>query len=216
MRAARELADRFPDGQLMVDLRGTDDTPPAVSELMVRVLKAFGVPDRDLAKSGPQAHPALYRQILADRRCLLVLDNARDEAQVRPLLPGSGRTLVMVTSRRLLTGLDAVHRLPLGRLDAAESAAFLTSLVGEERVAAEPEALKEVARLCEHLPLALRVAGNWLATRTGWSLSSRTGWRTRNAGWTRCPRATCGWRAPSTCPTASSPPTPPACSGACR
>ncbi|MEU3844393.1 helix-turn-helix domain-containing protein [Streptomyces sp. NPDC028635] len=171
LRAARRLADRFPDGQLMVDLRGTDDAPPAPSELVVRVLKAFGVPDRDLAKSGPQAHPALYRQVLADRRCLLVLDNARDEAQVRPLLPGAGHTLVLVTSRRMLTGLDGVHRLPLGRLDPAESAAFLTALVGEDRAAAEPEALHEVARLCEHLPLALRVAGNWLATRTGWSLS---------------------------------------------
>lgn len=170
LRAARRLADRFPDGQLMVDLRGTDDSPPAPSELMVRVLKAFGVPDRDLAKTGPQAHPALYRQVLADRRCLLVLDDARDETQVRPLLPGSGGTLVLVTSRRMLTGLDDVHRLPLGGLEPAESAAFLTTLVGEARATAEPEALEEVARLCEHLPLALRVAGNWLATRTGWTV----------------------------------------------
>ncbi|MFB7598232.1 tetratricopeptide repeat protein [Streptomyces sp. NPDC056160] len=170
LRAARRLADRFPDGQLMVDLRGTDETPPAPSELMVQVLKALGVPDRDLAKAGPQAHPAVYRQVLAERRCLLVLDNARDEAQVRPLLPGSGGTLVLVTSRRMLTGLDDVHRLPLGTLDPAESAAFLTALVGGDRASAEPDALTEVARLCEHLPLALRVAGNWLATRTGWSV----------------------------------------------
>ncbi|MET8947872.1 tetratricopeptide repeat protein [Streptomyces sp. NPDC004542] len=170
LRAARRLADRFPDGQFMVDLRGTDDSAPAPSELVVRVLKALGVPDRDLAKAGPQAHPALYRQVLAGRRCLLVLDNARDEAQVRPLLPGSGGTLVLVTSRRVLTGLDDVHRLPLGRLAPGESAAFLASLVGEARAAAEPEALEEVARLCEHLPLALRVAGNWLATRTGWTV----------------------------------------------
>ncbi|KOG58691.1 ATP-binding protein [Streptomyces flaveolus] len=170
LRAARRLADRFPDGQLMIDLRGTDDSPPAPSELMVRVLKAFGVPDRDLAKAGPQAHPALYRQVLADRSCLLVLDDARDEAQVRPLLPGAGGTLVLVTSRRMLTGLDDVHRLPLGRLEPAESAAFLASLVGEARASAEPEALEEVARLCEHLPLALRIAGNWLATRTGWTV----------------------------------------------
>lgn len=170
LRAARRLADRFPDGQLMVDLRGTDDSPPAPSELMVRVLKAFGVPDRDLAKAGPPAHHALYRQVLADRRSLLVLDDARDEAQVRPLLPGSGGTLVLVTSRRMLTGLDDVHRLPLGRLDPDESAAFLASLVGEDRATAEPGALEEVARLCEHLPLALRIAGNWLATRTGWTV----------------------------------------------
>ncbi|KOX11137.1 regulatory protein AfsR-like protein [Streptomyces sp. NRRL B-3648] len=170
LRAARRLADRYPDGQLLLDLRGTDDSPPAPPELMVRVLKAAGVPDRDLAQAGSQAHPALYRQVLADRRCLLVLDDARDETQVRPLLPGAGGTLVLVTSRRMLTGLDDVHRLPLGRLGPAESAAFLASLVGEDRAAAEPEALEEVARLCAHLPLALRVAGNWLATRTGWSV----------------------------------------------
>ncbi|MFB7781045.1 ATP-binding protein [Streptomyces bauhiniae] len=170
LRAARQLARRFPDGQFLVDLRGTDDNPPSPAELMVRVLKALGVPDRDLVKAGVHAHPAVYRQILADRRCLLVLDNAYDEAQVRPLLPGSGSTLALVTSRRMLTGLDGVHRLPLGRLEPAESAALLASLVGTERAAAEPEALKEVARLCGHLPLALRVAGNWLATRTGWSI----------------------------------------------
>ncbi len=170
LRAARRLADRFPDGQLVVDLRGTDDAPPAPAELMVGVLRALGVPDRDLAKAGAPAHPALYRQVLADRRCLVVLDNARDEAQVRPLLPGTGRALVLVTSRRMLTGLDSVHRLPLGGLGTAESAAFLSSLVGEDRAGADPEALAEVARLCGHLPLALRVAGNWLATRSGWSL----------------------------------------------
>lgn len=170
LRAARRLADRFPDGQLIVDLMGTDDDPPAPAELMVRVLKAVGVPDRDLAKAGPQGRPALYRQTLADRRCLLMLDNARDEAQVRPLLPSSGRTLVVVTSRRVLTGLDDVHRLHLGRLTPAESAAFLAALVGDHRATDDPEAVDEVARLCGHLPLALRVAGNLLATRTGWSV----------------------------------------------
>lgn len=86
LHAARQLADRFPDGQLVVDLRGMDDAPPEPAELMLGVLKALGVADRDLAKAGPQGHPGLYRQVLADRRCLLVLDNARDEAQVRPLV----------------------------------------------------------------------------------------------------------------------------------
>ncbi|MFC9243298.1 ATP-binding protein [Streptomyces sp. NPDC057136] len=170
LHAARELADRFPDGQLMVDLRGMDDAPPAPAELMLGVLKALGVADRDLAKAGPRGHPALYRHLLADRRCLLVLDNARDEAQVRPLLPGAGAGMVVVTSRRMLTGLESVHRLPLGELGTAEATAFLTGLVGAERCAADPAALAVVARRCGHLPLALRVAGNWLATRTGWSV----------------------------------------------
>ena len=170
LHAARELADRFPDGQLMVELHGMDDAPPSPAELMLGVLKALGVADRDLAKAGPQGHPALYRHLLADRRCLLVLDNARDEAQVRPLLPGAGAGMVVVTSRRMLTGLESVHRLPLGELGAAEATAFLTGLVGAERGDADPAALAEVAQRCGHLPLALRVAGNWLATRTGWSV----------------------------------------------
>ena len=113
LRAARRLADRFPDGQIMVDLMGTDDSSPAPAELMVQILKAAGVPDRDLAKAGAQGRPALYRQALADRCCLLMLDNATDEAQVRPLLPGGGGSLAVVTSRRSLAGLKGVHHVPL-------------------------------------------------------------------------------------------------------
>jgi tetratricopeptide (TPR) repeat protein/transcriptional regulator with XRE-family HTH domain len=168
--AARELADRFPDGQLVLDLRGMDDAPPGPAELMLGVLKALQVADRELAKVGPQGHAGLYRRLLADRRVLLVLDNARDEAQVRPLLPGAGAGMVVVTSRRMLTGLESVHRIPLGELSPDEAATFLTTLVGPERAEADPTALDDVARRCGHLPLALRVAGNWLATRTGWSL----------------------------------------------
>lgn len=170
LRAAREFAEQFPDGQLVVDLRGMDNAPPEPAELLLGVLKALQVADRELAKAGPQGHPGLYRRLLADRRCLLVLDNARDEAQVRPLLPGSGAGMVLVTSRRMLTGLESVHRLPLGELDEQDAAAFLTALVGTERATADPAALADVARRCGHLPLALRVAGNWLATRTGWTV----------------------------------------------
>ncbi|RAJ91543.1 tetratricopeptide repeat protein [Streptomyces sp. PsTaAH-137] len=170
LHASRQLAGNFPHGQLMIDLSGTDEEPPPAAELMVSVLKALGTPDRDLAKAGPAGRPELYRRVLAERRCLLVLDNARDEAQVRPLLPGSGPAMVIVTSRRMLTGLDAVHRIPLGELSPAEAAEFLTLLIGKERAAAEPDALADVARRCGHLALALRIAGNWLATRTGWTV----------------------------------------------
>ncbi|MFD6189336.1 hypothetical protein [Streptomyces sp. NPDC060275] len=85
------MADGFPDGHLLVDLRGMADDPPGPAELVLGVLKALQVADRDLARVGPEGHPELYRQVLADQRCLLVLDNARDEAQVRPLLPSAGR-----------------------------------------------------------------------------------------------------------------------------
>ncbi|MER5755355.1 helix-turn-helix domain-containing protein [Streptomyces sp. NPDC002088] len=170
LHAARELADGFPGGQLVVDLRGMEDNPPGPAELILRVLKALGVADRDLAKAGPQRHPELYRQALAERRCLLVLDSARDEAQVRPLLPSAGAAMVVITSRRMLTGLESIHRLPLGELSPADAATFLTALVGRERADADPTALAEVVDRCAHLPLALRVAGNWLATRTGWTV----------------------------------------------
>ncbi|WP_159663765.1 ATP-binding protein [Streptomyces mexicanus] len=170
LHASHALAGHFPDGQLMLDLRGMDDDPPDPGELILHVLKALGVADRDLSKAGPKGHPELYRRMLAERRCLLVLDNARDEAQVRPLLPGAGTAMVVITSRRMLTGLESVHRVPLGELSRADAATFLTALVDKERADADPGALAEVADRCGHLPLALRVAGNWLATRTGWTV----------------------------------------------
>ncbi|PPS85388.1 ATP-binding protein [Streptomyces sp. MH60] len=170
LQAAQAVAGAFPGGQLVVDLRGMADDPPGPAALMLGVLKALQVADRDLARVGPEGHPELYRHLLADQRCLLVLDNARDEAQVRPLLPSAGTGLVLVTSRRMLTGLDSVRRLPLAELGPEEATALLAGLVGSDRAGAEPAALAEVAERCGHLPLALRVAGNWLATRTGRSV----------------------------------------------
>ncbi|MFI8008214.1 hypothetical protein [Streptomyces sp. NPDC086010] len=102
---------------MLVDLRGIDDEPPEPAESMLTVLKALGAADRDLLRAGPQGHPELYRRVLAERLLLLVLDNARDEAQVRPLLPGTGAGMTLVTSRRMLTGLESVHRLHLGGLN---------------------------------------------------------------------------------------------------
>ncbi|MFE6187782.1 ATP-binding protein [Streptomyces sp. NPDC056465] len=170
LHVARRVADGFPDGQLLVDLRGTHTSPPEPPELVVTVLKALGTPDRELAKAGPGGLAALYRHVLADRKLLLVLDDARDEAQVRPLLPGAGGVLTVVTSRRMLTGLEGVHRLWLGQLGPQDATALLAAIVGPGRAAAEPDALADVADRCGHLPLALRVAGNWLATRTGWTV----------------------------------------------
>jgi hypothetical protein len=208
------LADRFPYGQLVVDLLGMDDHPPGPTELMLRVLKALGVADRDLTQAGPEGRPELHRQVLAERRFLLVLDNARDEAQVRPLLPSAGTSMAVITSRRMLTGLESVHRLPVSELSPADAAAFPASVVGQGRTDADPAALAEVAHRCGHLPLALRVAGNWLATRSGWTvrrLADRLALEecrldTLTAGASVC-------RRPSARLTASSPPPPPASSG---
>ncbi|MFF9090930.1 ATP-binding protein [Streptomyces sp. NPDC014991] len=165
LHAARRLAGHFPDGQVVVDMRGLETDPPEPAELMLGVLRALRVADRELLKVGSQGHIGLYRQTLAERRFVLVLDNARDEAQVRPLLPGSGAGIVLVTSRRMLTGLEGVHRLLLDGFDTREATALLTALVGRERASADTGALEKVARYCGHLPLALRLAGNWLAAQ---------------------------------------------------
>ncbi|GAA4811825.1 ATP-binding protein [Streptomyces ziwulingensis] len=175
LHAAQQLVDRFPDGQMVLELRGTDRNPPAAAEIMLSVLKAFHVADSELVGAGPHGHAALYQALLADRRCLLVLDDAHDEAQVRPLLPDRGRTMVVVTSRRVLTGLRDVHRLALGELAHQEALAFLARMIGEERAATDPLALSDVARHCGYLPLALRMAGSWLATRTGWTVRRLAG-----------------------------------------
>ena len=171
LHAARQLADRF-TVRLLVDLRGTDDDPPGPAELMLRVLKAFGPAARCPVNAGLQGLSGLYRQALSAQRCLLILDNARDEAQVRALLPGAGTSMVVVTSRRRLAGLPNAHRLPLGELSTAEAVEFLTVLAGPERADADPAAVADVAGHCGCLPLALRVAGNWLTTRTAWTVRS--------------------------------------------
>jgi tetratricopeptide (TPR) repeat protein/transcriptional regulator with XRE-family HTH domain len=171
LQAARRLAGHFPDGQVVVDMRGLDTESPAPAELMLGVLRALRVTDRELMHAGPQGHVHLYRRTLAERRFVLVLDNARDEAQVRPLLPGAGRGLVVVTSRRMLTGLEDVHRLPVDGLDAREATTLLTTLAGGERADTDAGHFERIAGYCGHLPLALRLAGRWLAAHEGWSVA---------------------------------------------
>ncbi|MEV0676296.1 BTAD domain-containing putative transcriptional regulator [Actinosynnema sp. NPDC050436] len=149
----------FPDGQLYADLRGFDVLPPRrPAEVLSRFLHALGVPPERVPPD-QDAATALYRSTLADRRVLVVLDNAADPEQVRPLLPGGSGCLVVVTSRDRLAGLvarDGATRVPLDVLTPAESADLLTALLGA-RTAEEPEAAAELARLCAHLPLALRI-----------------------------------------------------------
>ncbi|MFC8508074.1 NB-ARC domain-containing protein [Streptomyces sp. NPDC057131] len=169
LKAAADLAGEFPDGCFVVDLHGVDG-PVDTDEALLKLLKALGVSDRRLAKEDASGRAGLLRALLADRRCLVVLDNARDEGQVRALLPAAGRSLVLVTSRRPLTGLEDVDRLALSEMAQDEAVGLLRRILGEERADAEAEAVARVAELCGRLPLALRVAGNWLTARTGWSV----------------------------------------------
>ncbi|MEU1419783.1 helix-turn-helix domain-containing protein [Kitasatospora sp. NPDC005751] len=164
LHAAHTLAPQFPDGQLSLDLRGMAPTPLAPRDALGQILRALGVADRSVP-ADTEERASLFRTLVRERRLVLILDNAADEAQVRLLLPGSGPALTIITSRHVLPGLESVHRLPLDVLAPGESAALLARIAGPERLAAEPDAAAELARLCGHLPLALRIAGQRLVAR---------------------------------------------------
>ncbi|MGW0513632.1 NB-ARC domain-containing protein [Streptomyces olivaceoviridis] len=155
---------------MVMDLRGMDEDPPSAADIKLSVLKEFHVADTEIAEAGAAGRAALYQGLLGDRRCLLVFDNARDESRIAPLLPRRGRGMCVVTSRKALTGLRDVRRMGLGVLSAEEAFAFLGGMIGQERARREAAALGEVALRCGYLPLALRIAGSRLATRTGWSV----------------------------------------------
>jgi hypothetical protein len=113
----------------------------------------------------------MYRAQLAGRRTLVVLDNAADEAQVRPLLPGSPGCAVLITSTSRLAALAGATAVPLDLMPPGQAAELLTAIIGEARAQAEPETVSEVARLCGYLPLALRIAGARLVSRPAWKVS---------------------------------------------
>ncbi|MEU9667701.1 BTAD domain-containing putative transcriptional regulator [Streptomyces bobili] len=156
---AHRVADRFPDGQLYVNLRGYDPSGAVMEagEAVRGFLDALGVPP-DRIPHGVDAQAALYRGVLAGRRILVVLDNARDSEHVRPLLPGSPGCLTIVTSRDALSGLVAAHgahALTLRPFDTGQARDLLVRRLGAARVDAEPRAADEIAGLCAGLPLAL-------------------------------------------------------------
>jgi DNA-binding SARP family transcriptional activator len=157
---AHRVQDRFPDGQLYVNLRGYGPSAPAAPAAVLEgFLHALGIPASRIPGE-VEARSALFRTTLAGRRMLVMLDNARDADQVRPLLPGS-RSLVLITSRGQLRGLaarDGAHRITLDRLEPDESAALLGEILGAERVGRQPAAVARLAELCAHLPLALGIA----------------------------------------------------------
>ncbi|WP_030019684.1 helix-turn-helix domain-containing protein [Streptomyces monomycini] len=166
VHAAHTLAPRFPDGQFAVDLRGMDAEPVQPRETLARLLRALGVAETAVP-AGTDDRSGLLRSVLRERRVLLLLDNAATEDQVRPLLPGHGPSLTLVTSRHALAGLEAVHRTELALLRREEAVELLTRIVGPERVRREAQAARDLADLCGHLPLAVRIAGQRLASRPG-------------------------------------------------
>jgi DNA-binding SARP family transcriptional activator len=176
---AHRVRRRFPDGQLYVNLRGWAPGPPlSPIQALAQLLFGLGV-EADKIPAEMDRAAGLYRSLLADRRVLVVLDNARDAEQVRPLIPGAPGCVVAVTSRDRLLGLVASHgavRLTLDVLTPDEAVHLLARIVGEDRAYAEPEAVREFAEVCGHLPLALRVAA---ANLTSYPEEPIAGWLVR-------------------------------------
>jgi tetratricopeptide (TPR) repeat protein len=181
VRAAHRLAHRFPDGQLFVDLRGFTDqqTPLEAVEALQRLLTALGV-DGTRIPPDLEGRASLWRSVVADRRVLIVLDNAATAAQVVPLLPGTAGPLVITTSRRRLAGLPyASQQISLDMLPHADAVTLLGGVAGSGRTAsAAAEVLDEVVELCWRLPLAVDIAATLLRSHPAWTaadLASRLG-----------------------------------------
>jgi tetratricopeptide (TPR) repeat protein/DNA-binding XRE family transcriptional regulator len=169
------VAAEFPDGQLFVNLRGFDPsgTPVAPADVMPILLEALGVPP-DRIPEAFDGQAGLYRSLLAGRRMLIVLDNANDEAQVRPLLPGSLTCRVVVTSRNELTGLAAIEAARLLLLDVmtdTEARELLRLRLGPELLAADSSATTQIIEACAHLPLALSIIAARVASAPGLSFT---------------------------------------------
>jgi len=173
---AHRAAGHFPDGQLYVNLKGFGPAArPVLPAQAVRgFLQALGVPSAEIPET-PDAQAALYRSVLAGKRVLVVLDNARDADQVRPLLPGSSRCAVLITSRVRLDGLVATvgaRILTLDVMSEAESRELIVRRLGAARAQAEPEAMADLARLCAGLPLGLAIVAARAAARPGFRLAA--------------------------------------------
>ncbi|MFE2169441.1 BTAD domain-containing putative transcriptional regulator [Streptomyces sp. NPDC059447] len=174
VRWAHRVGEHFPDGRLFADLRGYDEqhAPTTAGDIISRFLRSLGV-EGDVVPDGLEDRIALYRSVLAERRVLLVLDNVRTFAQIRPLLPGSGGCTVLVTSRDQLEQLvtwPQTARVHLGLLPEDRSVELIGRIVGEARVAGAPGEATRLAELCDRLPLALRIAAARLASKPHWSV----------------------------------------------
>ncbi|MEW1656669.1 MULTISPECIES: BTAD domain-containing putative transcriptional regulator [unclassified Streptomyces] len=174
LQVAHQAKPEFPGGQLYADLRGNGLEPADPGAVLGSFLTALGVPGPVLPAS-TEDRALLFRTTLDGRRLLVVLDNARDTAQIRPLLPGSADCGVIITSRAMLSGLSTTIQSDLDVFDTAEALALLRAIVGAERIDEEPEAAAELVALCGHLPLAVRIVAARLAARPRWRVATMTG-----------------------------------------
>ena len=170
IHVAHMIAGEFPGGQLYSNLRGADARGQDPADVLAGFLRELGVDGADIPE-GIDERARMYRAHLADRRVLVVLDNAADEAQVRPLLPGSPGCAVLVTSASRMAALAGSTAVPLDLMPPGQAADLLTAIIGTARARAEPEAVAEIAQLCGYLPLALRIAGARLVSRPAWKIA---------------------------------------------
>jgi tetratricopeptide (TPR) repeat protein len=171
VHAAHRVRAQFPDGQLYVDLFGASSQPAAPGEVLARFLRDLGV-EGDKVPARDDERAALYRTRLTSRRVLIVLDNAKDAAQVRPLLPGSASCAVLVTTRNRTPDLASTRYVDLNVLEDTEALALFSRIVGDERPASEPDATAEVLLACAGLPLAIRICAARLAARKHWKIAT--------------------------------------------
>jgi tetratricopeptide (TPR) repeat protein len=167
---AHQVGSFFPDGQIYTDLRGAESRAADPADVLAGFLRELGIDGVDIPE-GMDERARMYRAQLAQRRILVVLDNAADESQIRPLLPGTPSCAVLVTSRGRMTALAGAHGVPLDVMPSAQAIDLLAAIVGAERAAAEPAAVEEIVRLCGYLPLAIRIAGARLLSRPSWTIS---------------------------------------------
>jgi DNA-binding SARP family transcriptional activator len=174
IHAAHRLRPDFPDGQLYASLRGGSEDPVPPDEVLARFLRDLGV-DGARVPVDAEERAGMYRTRLAERQMLIVLDDARDAAQVRPLLPGTGSCAVIVSSRHRLSDLVGSRLIDLDLLDDNEAAELFTRIIGADRAEAEPGPVRDVLGVCAGLPLAIRIAGARLAARRGWTVRTLAG-----------------------------------------
>ncbi|MGC9539880.1 BTAD domain-containing putative transcriptional regulator [Streptomyces sp. UG1] len=170
VHVAHQARSAFPDGQLYVDLQGAGPRAAEPETVLGSFLRALGTPDAAIPDS-LEERSALYRSVLDGRRVLVLLDNAKDAAQVRPLLPGTDGCAALVTSRVRMVDLAGAHLVDLDVMSPDEALQLFTKIVGEERVASEREAALDVVAACGFLPLAIRIAAARLAARRTWTVS---------------------------------------------
>ncbi|MEU9099154.1 BTAD domain-containing putative transcriptional regulator [Streptomyces sp. NPDC048361] len=173
VRAGHRMRRAFPDGQLYVDLRGSDAEPADSADVLAHLLHSLGVAEEAVPDDVGQ-RGALYRSLLSGRRVLVLLDDAHSTAQLQPLLPGTPGSAVLVTSRTRIVGLPGARVVDVEAMSEQDALTMLETIVGAERVRAEPEAARQLVATCGRLPLAVRIAASRLTARSDWAVADLT------------------------------------------